>query len=74
MRARAGMTSTPASTEPNADELRNGWTSVALAAYRAERDEATDLIAGNVVTPFERPKLQPQHESALSRHFKPHLW
>lgn len=59
------------------DDIKNGWTPEALAAYHAEREAAAvigsdRLVAGNVVTEFQRGKQFPRVESAL-RH-KPHRW
>jgi hypothetical protein len=68
----------PAPIEPTADERRNGWTAETLAAYRREREAAVapqhsaGLVAGNVVTPFVRPKPPVRIESALAHN--PHQW
>lgn len=68
--------------QPNADELKNGWTAETLAAYRAERESNAafhgnpemhgDLVAGNVVTEHVRPRPAICLEGA--RGFNPHRW
>lgn len=37
-------------------EKSNGWTAESLAAYRRDRDKVADVVSGNVVTEFKRPK------------------
>lgn len=54
------------------DERRNGWTATALAKYRAEREAATDLTGGYVVTPFARAKQPPVHHNAHG--YSAHRW
>jgi len=43
------------------EERKNGWDEKSLAAYRAERERESNfggapLVAGNIVTPFVRPR------------------
>ena len=45
--------------------VRNGFDEESLAAYLAERDRVAGLCAGNVVTPWQRPKPAIRHESAM---------
>lgn len=48
------------------DEARNGWTPAALAAYRAEREDAAPLVGGNIVTEWTRPRQLPRIENTRS--------
>lgn len=43
-------------TELTKAEVFNGWTAESLAAYRKERDNVVDVVPGNIVTEFKRPK------------------
>lgn len=43
-------------TELTKAEISNGWTAESLAAYRRDRDKVADVVPGNVVTEFKRPK------------------
>lgn len=43
-------------TELSKEDALNGWTAETLAAYRRERDKVADVVPGNVVTEFRRPK------------------
>lgn len=55
------------------EELSNGWTVEKLAAYRRERDKVADVVPGNVVTEFKRPKAAIQIQSG-DRSYNPHKW
>lgn len=44
------------------EEKKNGWTEQSLAAYRRDRDKVADVVSGNVVTEFKRPKAPIQIE------------
>lgn len=57
---------------PTPEEIKNGWTAEAIEDYRREREQATDLVGGLVVTPFQRPKPAPVIQSA--RTFNAHKW
>jgi len=46
------------------EERANGWDEQSLAAYRRDRDKVADVVAGNVVTEFERPKPAVRIEGA----------
>lgn len=59
-------------SEPTRDEALNGWTRESLAAYRRERDKVADVVPGNVVTEFKRPKAGIVMQGA--RGFDPHRW
>ena len=61
-----------ASIKLTPEEISNGWTEQSLAAYRRERDKVADVVAGNVVTEFKRPKAAIRIEGAAK--FKPHQW
>lgn len=56
------------------DDYKNGWDEPSLFAYIQARDAAAGLVAGNVVTKFERPRPPIRVETALScdphRHWK----
>lgn len=54
-------------------EKFNGWTAESLAAYRRERDKIADVVPGNVVTEFKRPKEAVRIEGA-GRAYNPHRW
>jgi hypothetical protein len=54
------------------EDIRNGWTAEKLAQYQLQRDRASNLVGGNVVTEFVRPKPAIVVESALDH--KPHKW
>lgn len=64
--------------KPTEDEARNGWASGDLAAYLAERAEATagrdgqPLAGGNVVTPWLRPRPMPRIENTTA--YDPLKW
>lgn len=45
-------------------EKFNGWTVESLAAYRRDRDRVADVVPGNVVTEFKRPKAGMKIEGA----------
>lgn len=45
-------------------ERTNGWTAESLAAYRRERDKVADVVPGNVVTEFKRPRAAIRIEGA----------
>lgn len=54
--------------KPSPDEIENGWTKESLAAYlrdRRERADAPELVGGNVVTTWDRPRPAIRIYSAL---------
>lgn len=51
-------------------EISNGWTAESLAAYRRDRDKVADVVSGNVITEFKRPKPMLKIEGA-GRHYSP---
>lgn len=53
-------------------EQTNGWNLESLAVYRRERDKVADVVPGNVVTEFKRPKPAIQIQGV--RGFDPHRW
>lgn len=53
-------------------DIRNGWTSEALAKYRAEREAAHPLVGGNVITEYRKPK--PAKFLIGAKQFNPHDW
>lgn len=54
------------------EDALNGWTAETLAAYRRERDKVADVVPGNVVTEYRRPKAGIVMQGA--RGFDPHKW
>jgi hypothetical protein len=46
------------------EETSNGWTAESLERYRRDRDKVADVVAGNVVTEFKRPKAGMKIEGA----------
>lgn len=59
-------------SELSDEDRRNGWTLASLRAYQQERESAFDVVAGNVVTEYKRPKSAPVMQGAMS--FDPHKW
>lgn len=59
--------------ELTAEEKSNGWTAASLEAYRRERDMVADVVPGNVVTEFKRPKAAIEIQGA-GRSYNPHTW
>lgn len=55
------------------EEQFNGWTAETLAAYRRERDKVADVVPGNVVTEYKRPKAAIEIQGA-GRSYNPHNW
>ncbi len=53
-------------------ERSNGWTAESLERYRRDRDKVADVVPGNVVTEFKRPKAGMKIEGAAR--FNPHRW
>jgi hypothetical protein len=53
-------------------EISNGWTAESLAAYRRDRDKVADVVPGNIVTEFKRPKAGIVMQGAKG--FDPHRW
>lgn len=51
-------------TDLSKEDARNGWTLERLRAYRREREKASPIVAGNVVTEFKRPKAPIKIEGA----------
>lgn len=51
-------------TELTKAELSNGWDEQSLAAYRRDRDKVADVVPGNVVTEFKRPRPPVRIEGA----------
>jgi len=56
------------------EERLNGWDEQSLAAYRRERDKVADVVPGNVVTEFKRPKAAIQIIGAGPKAYNPHRW
>lgn len=57
---------------PTKEEISNGWTAESLAAYRRDRDKVADVVPGNIVTEFKRPKEAVRIIGAAK--FNPHHW
>jgi hypothetical protein len=64
MRVSKDTGSTSTSTGLTADQRKRGWTDENLEDYRRQRARAHDLVGGFVITPFIRPKRQPEFEHA----------
>lgn len=62
----------PNMLELTAEEISNGWNTQSLAAYRRDRDKVADVVSGNVVTEFKRPKEAVKMIGAAK--FNPHTW
>jgi hypothetical protein len=58
------------SLELTPDEIANGWDAQSLAAYRRDRDKVADVVPGNIVTEFKRPKAMMKIEGA-GRNYSP---
>lgn len=58
--------------ELTSEEKINGWTAESLERYRRDRDKVADVVPGNVVTPFKRPKEAVKIIGAAK--FNPHTW
>jgi hypothetical protein len=57
-------------TELTKAEISNGWSVETLDAYRRDRDKVADVVPGNVITEFKRPRPMLKIEGA-GRHYSP---
>lgn len=47
------------------EDIRNGWDRHSLASYHEEREAAAGLVAGNIVTAWDRPRPAIRVENCL---------